>query len=120
MVSIHKIIGVVSCSAVLCLSLSNAAQARMNPGPCADGISGQPNLLKCDEETLKGIETIKGEVLRVDGENYLVQRFNGREVRLHIDQATKMSGLISRGDRIEAKVGEVDHLKHVLSLRQIH
>src|SRR2546423_33715 len=120
MVSIPKIIGVISCSVVLGLSLSNAAQARMSPGPCADRISGQPNLLMCDEETRKGIETIKGEVLRVDGDNLLIGRFNGQQMGLHIEQTTKVSGLISRGDRIEAKVGEVDHQKHVLSLRQIH
>src|SRR5256885_5449087 len=70
MVSIPKIIGVVSCSAVLCLSLSNVAQARMSSGLCADKVTGQPNLLKCDEETLRGIDTIKGEVLRVEDSDY--------------------------------------------------
>ena len=119
MVSIPKIIGVVSCSAVLCLSLSNAAQARMSPGPCADRISGQPNLLKCDKETMRVIETIKGEVLRVEGDNYVVKRFNGKEVRLHIDQTTKISGHIGRGDRIEAKVREVNDQEHVLSIHQV-
>jgi hypothetical protein len=39
---------------------------------------------------------------------------------LHVDQATKMIGHVGRGDRIEAKVGEVDYQKHVISLRQIH
>src|ERR1041385_5748779 len=65
MVSIPKIIGIISFSVVLGLSLSNAAQARMSPGPCADTNRGQPNLLKCDDETLQGIKTIKGEVLRL-------------------------------------------------------
>jgi translation initiation factor IF-1 len=118
-VSIPKIIGIISCSAVLCLGLSNAAQARMSTGPCSDRIGGQPSLLKCDEGTLRGIETIKGEVLRVEGDNYVVERFNGKEVQLHIDQTTKMSGRIGRGDRIEAKMGEVDHQKHALSLRRL-
>jgi hypothetical protein len=120
MVSIPKIIGVISCSVVLGLSLSNAAQARMSPGPCADMNKGQPNLLMCDEETRQGIETIKGEVLRVDGDNLLIGRFNGQQMGLHIDKTTKMIGHIGRGDRIEAKVAEVDYQKHVLSLRQIH
>ncbi len=117
--SIPKIIGVVSCSAVLCLSLASAAQARMSSPLCEGKITGQPNLFRCDEETLRGIETIKGEGLRVEGDNYVVERFNGKEVQLHIDQATKMSGRIGRGDRIEAKMGEVDHQKHVLSLRRL-
>ena len=40
MVSIPKIIGVISCSAVLCLSLSNATQAGMKHDPCADRKGG--------------------------------------------------------------------------------
>ena len=119
MVSIPKIIGVILCSAVLGLSLSSAAQARMSTGPCPNRIGGQPSLLKCDEETLRGIDTIKGEVLRVNGKDYLIQTFNGHELWLHVDQTTKMSGSIGRGDRIEAKVDEVNHGIHVLSLRQI-
>jgi len=43
MVSIPKIIGIISCSAVLCLSLSNATQAAesMKLDPCADRKTGQ-------------------------------------------------------------------------------
>jgi hypothetical protein len=65
MISILKIIGVVLWSLVLCLSLSDIAQAiqRMEPDPSADRKGGQPNLVKCDEETRQGIETIKGGVL---------------------------------------------------------
>ena len=92
----------------------------MSPGPCADMISGEPNLLKCDADTMKGIDTSKGEVLGVEGSNYLIQRFNGKEVRLHVDQTTKMMGHIGPGDRIEAKVGEVNHQRHVMFVRQIH
>ena len=58
-------------------------------------------------------------MLRVEGENYVVERFNGKEARLHTDQITKMNGLIKRGDRIEAKVSEVDYQKHLLSLPQL-
>ena len=74
MVSIPKIISVISCGVVLSLSLANATQARMGPDPCADRKGGLPNLLKCDEEMRQGVETIKGEVLRVGGENYVVER----------------------------------------------
>jgi len=42
MVSLPKIIGTMSSSVVLCLGLSNSAQAQMSPGPCADRISGEP------------------------------------------------------------------------------
>jgi hypothetical protein len=121
MASIPKIIGVVSCGVLMCLSLSNATQARerMKPDPCAERKGGQPNLVKCDEETRQGIDTIKGEVLRVEGSNYAIQRFNGEEMLLHVDATTQSTGIIGRGDRIEAKVGEVDNQKHVLSIREI-
>lgn len=121
MVSIPKIIGVMSCSVVLCLSLSNVTQAaeKMEVDPCADRKGGQPNLLKCDEETRQGIHTIKGEVLRIDGDSYLIQGYDGKEVRYRVDSGTEMSGPIGRGDRIEAKVREVNDEKRVLSLRQL-
>lgn len=120
MVAISKIIGVMTYSLVLCLGLSNAMAAeRMGPDPCADRKGGQPNLLKCDEETRQGIDTVKGEVLRFEGKNFWVQRFDGKEVKLHIDATTQMSGYIGRGERIEAKVSNMDDQKHALSIRQL-
>jgi hypothetical protein len=121
MVSIPKIIGVMSCSFVLCLSLSNVTQAadKMEVDPCADRKGGEPNLVKCNEEARQGIHTIKGEVLRIDGNDFLIQRYDGKEVSLRVDSATETSGRIGRGDRIEAKVREVNDEKRVLSLRQV-
>ncbi|HEX4967897.1 MAG TPA: hypothetical protein VFV44_05220 [Nitrospiraceae bacterium] len=82
MISIPKIIGVISCSAVLCLSLSSTTQATesMRHDPCADRKGGLPNLVKCDEKMRQGMETSKGEVLRLEGGNYLIERFDGKEV----------------------------------------
>src|SRR5262249_54302765 len=95
------------------------AAASIRHDPCADRKGGEPNLLACSEESRQGIETIKGEVLRVEGANYVVERFDGKELGLHIDQSTKVSGTISKGDSIEAKVKDVNNQRHVLSLRQI-
>ena len=119
--SMPKIIGVMSCSVVLCLSLFNATQAteRMTSDPCAERNGRQPDLVKCIEETVKGIDTITGEVLRMDGNDVLVQRFNGKEVRLHLDANTQMTEMIGRGDRIEARVSDVNERKHVLSIHQL-
>ena len=58
-------------------------------------------------------------MLRVDGADYLVRVSGGKEVRLRVDSATEMSEPIGRGDRIEAKVREVNDEKNVLCLRQI-
>ena len=121
MISILKIIGVVLWSLVLCLSLSDIAQARqrMGPDPCADRKGGHPNFVKCDEERRQGIETIKGEVLSFKGDTVVVERFDGKVADLHIDQTTKMGSFIGRGDRVEAKAKEVNDERHLLSIRQI-
>ncbi len=118
MAAIPKIIGVMSCSFVLCLGLSNATQAteKMKPDPCADRKGGLSNLVKCDDETRQSIDTVTGEVLRIDGNDFFVQRFNGKEVRLHLNATTEMTEIIGRGDRIEAKLNDQ---KHVLSIRHL-
>jgi len=102
MVSILKIIGVMSCSFVLFLSLSNVTQA------------GEKY-----QKAQQDIHTIKGEVLRVDGDDVLVRVYGGKEVSLRVDSATETDGGIGRGDQIEAKVREVNDKTTVLSLRQV-
>lgn len=119
MVSIPKIIGVLSCSFVLCVSLSNATQAEMKHDPCTDRKGELPGLMKCEAESGQGIETVKGEVLRIEGDSFVVERFDGKKVNLHIDETTKMGSFIGRGDRIEANVREVNEQEHVLTIRLI-
>ncbi len=60
------------------------------------------------------VQAIKGEVLRVDGENYFVKAEGGDEVRMHTDDTTQKTGDINQGDRIEA---QVDDQNHALSIR---
>lgn len=43
-------------------------------------------------------------MLRVDSGDFVIEQFNGREVRLHTDTSTRMAESFSRGDWIEAKV----------------
>ena len=115
MVSIPKTVGVMSCGLVLCLTLSNAAIAAGSGGSdCAERKGGHSNLLKCDEEIRQGIETVRGDVLRVDGDNLLVQRSDGKEVRVHLDETTQMFGYVGPGERVEAKVNKQ---RHALSIR---
>ena len=102
MVSIPRIIGVMSYSLMLCLSLSNVTQA-------GDKYRA----------TQEGIYTIKGEVLRTDGDTYVIRRYDGKEVSLRVDSATEMSEPIGRGDRIEAKVHDVKEEIRVLSFRHV-
>ena len=77
--------------------------------------------MNCNRST-EGGETIKGELLRISGDNYVVQRFDGREVRLHTDANTEMIKELHQGDRIEANVADErdsNDQKRVRSIRQI-
>jgi len=119
MMSISKVVAVLSCGLVLGLGLSPATQAaekppaaeRMKPDPSADR---KADLVKPDEDTVQGINTIKGEVLRIKGEHFYVRRSDGQEMHLHTKPTTQMMGEFKQGDRIEAKVNDQNH---VLSIR---
>ena len=88
MVSIPKIVGVLSCGCLLGLSLS-----------------------------LNGIHTIKGEVLQVEPSSYFVNQYDGSQVRLHIDETTQMTGRIGPGEHIEAKMNNEHHALSIRSAK---
>ena len=102
MVSIPKVVGVLSCGFLLCLGLSNAAQAENAPGPS--------DVMK------EGARTITGELSRVEDGDYFVKAKDGTEERFHTDKTTQMMGQIKKGDRIEAKV---DHKNHAQLIRLV-
>lgn len=119
MVSIPTVIGIMSCGVLLCLGLSNAAQADTaasvqdemkadqsdrRQGGQEVGEKQMSNEMK-DGQSKSG-RTIKGEVMRVEGDTYFVKGQDGKEVRLRTDNTTQKSGVISQGDRIEAKMNE--------------
>jgi hypothetical protein len=115
MVSIPKTIGVMSCSVVLGLSLSNTVIAAVSGGPgCAEGKGAPSDLMKCDQELRQGIRTVRGDVLRVEGDTLLVKRSDGKEVRVHLDETTQIFGYVGPGERVEAKL---DKQGHAVSIR---
>jgi uncharacterized membrane protein YcgQ (UPF0703/DUF1980 family) len=129
MVSIPKVVGVLSCGFVLCLGLSSAAQAEHAPGASdlmkTNAVTDQQGFQSDDDKQKNvndekrsnradGAKTIKGELFRVEDGNYFVKVKNGKEVRLHTDKTTQMMGEIKKGDRIEAKVNDQNH---ALSIR---
>ena len=122
MLSIPKIVGVLSCGFLLCLGLSIAAQAEHAPAPSdlmkTDSVTDRQGFQSDDDKQLndemgsnraKGTKTIKGELFRVEDGNYFVKVKDGKEVRLHTDKTTQMMGEIKKGDRIEAKVNDQNH-----------
>ena len=135
MVAIPKVIGVLSCGFLMCLSLSPAAQAQ-NAASAADEMKAEGSVFDTSDrrqggqeagekplsdemkgDQSKGGKTIKGEVLRVEGEQYFVKGQDGKEIRLRTDNTTQMVGEIKPGDRIEAKVNEQNHALSIRSAR---
>jgi hypothetical protein len=131
MVSIPKTIGVLSCGFLLCLGLSNAAQAD-NAASSVDKLkadqsdrrqggqeAGEKLMNDMDGGQSKGGTSIEGEVLGVEGDNLLVKAKDGKEVRLQIDETTQKARNIEPGERIEAKVSDQNHALWILSAQAV-
>ena len=101
MVSIHKVVGVLSCGVLLCLGLFQAAHA-------ADEEKGTSRLEQA--------KVIKGDLVRVDYGDYIVKEKAGNEVTVHVSKKTQTMGQIKKGDRVEAKVDNEDNALLIRSL----
>jgi len=128
MVSIPKVVGVLSCGFLLFLGLSNAVQAEHTPSSSdvmkTDHVDDRQGFQSDDDKQMnekmqsssaEGSKMIKGELFRIESGNYFVKVKDGKEVRLHTDKTTQMSGEVKKGDRIEAKVNDQNH---ALSIRK--
>ena len=112
MVSILKVVGVMSCGFMLCLGLSNAAQADNAPSAADKTKADQSDRRQGGQEggkkqmndrmegsDSKGGKTIKGEGLNVEGDNSFVKGQDGKNVRLRTDQPTeKMKNSAPKND----------------------
>ncbi len=132
MVSIQKDFGVIACAILLCLGLSHTAQAEHSPSASdvmkTDSQSDRQGFQSDDDKqknvgdqkgsnSAKDARTIKGELSRVEDGNYFVKVKDGKEVRLHTDKTTQMTGEIKKGDRIEAQVNDKNHALSIRSTR---
>jgi hypothetical protein len=131
MLSIPKVVGVLSCGFLLCLGLSTAGagQADNAASEAASNLiaeqtdrrqGGQDAGEKQVSEEMTGGDstsgkTIKGEVLRVEGNDCFIKGQDGKEVRLHMDVTTLKARNIEPGERIEAKVNDQNHVLSILS-----
>jgi hypothetical protein len=109
MTTVPKVVGLLSCGVVLCLGLSNAAQARTTASVADPMNAGQSDRGDKMRDPMKGARskggwTIRGELVRIEGNNYVVKGGDGHEVRLHTDRTTQMMKKVHLGDWIQAKV----------------
>lgn len=134
MISIPKVVGVMLCGFLLCLGLSTDALAGETASTKdklqADQTDRRQVGQEAGEQQMNDKESgrsmngkmVKGEVLRVEGDNYFIKDQDGKEVRLHTDETTQKAGNISiePGDRIEATVDDQAHAISVVSEQAIH
>ena len=83
-------------------------------GPRAYAASATDEIKMDQSDRRSGTKAIKGEVLRVEGNHYVVKGEDGKEVSLHADSTTQQTGDISQGYNIEAQVNDQNH---ALSIR---
>jgi hypothetical protein len=53
-------------------------------------------------------DTVKGTLMRLDGEYYWVKDTAGKEIRLHVDASTKLDKVV-KGDRVKAYITDTGH-----------
>ena len=60
-----------------------------------------------------GSQTLKGDVLKIEGEYYVLKDPTGMEVRLHVDETSQLEGEVKAGDKIEAQVTRNGHAESI-------
>jgi len=98
---VKRLLGLLAFAAILSVgiaSLTYAAEPMAPPGGMA----------------APGSQAIKGDLLKIDGEFYVVKEASGKEVRLHVDKTSKLEGTFKAGDKIEAQASPQGH---ALSIR---
>ena len=120
MVSISKIVGLLSCGLLLWLGLSHTAQAgsaaqTSHPASPADpaGRKGSQVDAHGPREKLKPSHRIEGQLLRVEGKDYFMMGKEGSEILLYSNPTTRKIGNISQGDRIVATVNDQNHMRSI-------
>ena len=79
---------------------------------CATGDKAAPD----SQAVTPGFQTVKGDLLKIEGEFYVVQGISGKESRLHVDKTTQLDGAMKVGDKVEAQATEKYHassIRHV-------
>lgn len=66
-----------------------------------------------DDKAVPTIKTVKGDLLKIDGEFYVVKDMAGKEIRLHVDKTTALDGAVKVGDKVEAQATEKNHAASV-------
>jgi hypothetical protein len=84
------------------------AEAPTTPSPATTpGTTAAPGTT--DTGMGAGAQTVKGDLVKIDGEFYVVKDSTGKEVRLHVDSTSKLEGAPKAGDKVEAQMNPTGH-----------
>ena len=97
-----KVIGMTAAAFVLTLSAGVYAADMGTSGAAPGGAAAAA-------KEASSAQTVNGEVLKIEGENYVVKDAMGKEVKLHVNADTKKEGDIKVGDKIEAQADASGH-----------
>lgn len=97
-----------------------ATEAPVSPAPGAPAAPGAPSatvpgtpgsgaMTAPETKTATGPQTVKGDLVKVEGEFYVVKDASGKEVRLHVDKTSKVEGAPKAGDKVEAQMNPDGH-----------
>jgi hypothetical protein len=109
--SLSRSIGVLAGGCVLCLGLTNCQSVMDSPRDSASATDD----MKPDQSIRANTKSVKGEVLRVEDQSYVVKGEDGKEVSLHTDSTTEKTGDIAEGYLIEAEVNDQNHAVSIRS-----
>ena len=90
--------------------LSVIAAAVLSPG-IGNVIAADPMSEKEASPTIKERitkDTVKGTLMKIDGEHYWIKDNDGKEVRIHVDKSTKMDKVVE-GDHVKAYITDKGH-----------
>jgi hypothetical protein len=90
--------------------LSLIAAALLSPG-VGSAIAADPMSEKEASPTIKERitkDTVKGTLMKIDGEHYWIKDNDGKEVRIHVDKSTKMDKVVE-GDHVKAYITDKGH-----------
>jgi hypothetical protein len=51
-----------------------------------------------------GVQIVRGELLKIDGEFYIVKEAGGKEVRLRVNKETVVDARVKAGQKVDAQV----------------
>lgn len=73
------------------------------------GYAAEPAMIDSSGTTAAAELVVKGDVLTIEGEIYTVKDTTGHQVRLHVNNESKLESRFKVGDKIEAHVTSEGH-----------